>query len=437
MMNYKRTKMFRKLRLKLTFINVAIILALFVLLSGGIYYFSQMNMARHTDNLARRILHDIQTERISDLPPQKHLPPPQFMPGPPPLPGGDLPNRPLPGPPPEMSFFFVKTDTTGQIISSSGQQPDQNRLAALTRLALHSPAEQGTLTLDNTRYTYYRAPLTNPSGTLLLFRDLTQEINLQQVLFTSLLMVSLLCALLSFAASFFLANRAMIPIQEAWQQQRNFLSDASHELRTPLAVIQTNLAVVRQCPEETVASQNKWLDNIQEETACMAKLVEALLFLARADSSQQPMKKTAIDYTALLQKAVAPFEAVAAAKQVSLILTSIPELTGCGDEAQLKQVLGILTDNAIRHTPPGGEVRVTLAKSSGGIRISVTDSGEGIPPQHLEKIFDRFYQVDSSRNKGGAGLGLAIAKWIVENHEGTITIASTPQKQTAFTVHLP
>ncbi|HWR40194.1 MAG TPA: ATP-binding protein [Patescibacteria group bacterium] len=436
--------MFQKLRLRLTVINVAIILGLFFILSGGVYYLAQIDMTRHSNNLAQRLIRDIQTGRLKDLPGRNDFQPrgdapPKFIPGPP-LPAGDPNGGPGGGPPgpPEMSFFFVKTDTSGAITyQSSGQLLDTGSLARLVAQALQAEPEQGPLTLAGTHYTYFRAPLEDPAGTLLLFRDLTQEINMRQVLLTSLIVVSLVCALLSFGASFFLANRAMVPIQQAWQQQRNFLSDASHELRTPLAVIQTNLAVLRQNPEETVGSQSKWLDNIHEETACMAGLVDSLLFLARADSSQQPLNKVFLSFNTLLQRTVSPFEAVAAAKGVSLTLAEIAPLEGRGDETQLKQVFSILIDNAIRHTPAGGSIRLSAMKTADAVRVTVTDSGEGIPTEHLQKIFDRFYQVDTSRNKGGAGLGLAIARWIVENHDGSIAVTSIPGRKTSFIVEFP
>ena len=447
-MSYKRTRMFRNLRLRLTIINVVIMLGLFLLLGAGVYFFSQADMERRSTALAYRIMEDIRAGRLTDLP-RRHEPPPPAE-APLKIPPGALPHRPgaepgpaglpPPGPPgpPELSFFFIKLDSAGRILyRSSGSSLDTAQLSRLADAALEMDSALGPLELDGTRYTFFKTALEDPPGTLLLFRDLTSEITMRQTLMTALLAVGLVCSLLSFGASFYMANRAMVPIQQAWQQQRNFLSDASHELRTPLAVIQTNLEVLCQDPHETVGRQSYWLDNIREEAACMAALVDSLLFLARADSSQQPVNKGFFTFAHLLKRAVSPFEAVAAAKGVSLVLEAPPSLEGYGDELQLKRLFGILIDNAIRHTSAGGFVQVTAARTAGGVQIRVADSGEGIPAEHLEKIFDRFYQVDTSRNKGGAGLGLAIARWIAESHDGSIAAVSVPGRHTVFIVDFP
>ncbi|MDF2569122.1 MAG: phoR 1 [Sporomusa sp.] len=419
--------MFHKLRYKLTLINVSIILILFSLLIAGAYWFSQV-MSRRADALAQQIVSDIQSGLINDLPPRNE--PRPSPPSGPPL------GIPLP-PPPEPYFFFVKTSPTNAIIfQSSVQLLNEEGLAALTAQALQESANQGTIIFKQTNYAFLKAPLTNQSGTLVLFQDLTHERNLLRVVLIALLAVGLICSLLSFAASFFMSNRAMKPIKKAWQQQSDFLSDASHELRTPLSVIQINLDIVRGSPDDTVSSQSKWLDNIQEESKCMINLVDSLLFLARADSQQQPLHKQPFSFTTVLTRAVAPFEAVAATKGLSLEVAAAAAGNDYGDELRIKQVVTILLDNAIRHTA-AGTISVSLSQSDAKTQLSVTDSGEGIDPEHLTKIFDRFYQVDTSLHKGGSGLGLAIAKWIIESHDGTIDVTSTPRVGTTFVIQLP
>ncbi|MBP2661017.1 MAG: phoR 1, partial [Firmicutes bacterium] len=226
-------------------------------------------------------------------------------------------------------------------------------------------------------------------------------------------------------------------IKKAWQQQHDFLSDASHELRTPLTIIQTNLDIIKDSLDETVASQSKWLDNIQEESTCMKNLVNSLLFLARADSKQQSPNKQLFPFDILLSEAAAPFEAIAQQKNLSLEVHANRNTEVFGDKHQLKQVIAILLDNASRHTAPGGKIIVALSQTGNKLLLTITDSGEGMKPQHLERIFDRFYQVDESRNNGGSGLGLAIAKWIIESHGGSISVSSTPNVGTIFTILLP
>lgn len=429
--------MFQKLRLKLTLINVTIMLALFFLLICGTYFFAKIDITRHTEAISQRIAADIQTDRIHDLPQRPRYPnraqgeqPPGHPPDTPPL----IP----PGPPPGPNFFFVKTSPEGVIIFQSSNQPlDDNQLTVLTERAWLATAHQDTITLADTNYYFHKAPLNNPPGTVIVFHDLTQETNMLQLVLTTLLAVGLLCTVLSFGASFYMANRAMVPIRKAWQQQHDFLSDASHELRTPLTVIQTNLDIIKDSQDETVASQNKWLDNIQEESSCMRNLVNSLLFLARADSKQQASKRNYFCLNRAISEAAAPFEAMALQKNLLLKIDTGSALECYGDESQLKQVIAILLDNASRHTALGGKIAITLTQAAGKILLTVTDSGEGIDPAHLDKIFDRFYQVDKSRNQGGSGLGLAIAKWIIDSHGGSITVTSTLGAGTTFTIQLP
>lgn len=437
--------MFQKLRLKLTLVNVAIILALFLLLIVGVYHFSRMEMTRHSDTMAHKIVADIQAGVITDLPrnryPTESPPgpiarPPDSLPAPPP--GPNAPPDRLTAAPPGPGFFFVKTSPAGAITFQSSEQPlTAAHLEALTEKALQRKEEQGTIDLGQAEYAYLKAPLQTPAGTIVLFRDLSQETNMMQTVLTALVGVGIICSLLSFGASYYMANRAMIPVQRAWRQQKDFLSDASHELRTPLTVFQTNLEVIRDSPDETVSSQSKWLNNIQEVSVGMAKLIDSLFFLAQADSQQQLLNKEPFSFNTVLEQAVTPFEAVAAAKAVSLRVRVEEFIKGYGDPIRIKQVIGILLDNAIRHTPAGGEVTVSLSQADAVILLTVADSGEGIETEYLCRIFDRFYQIDKSRNKGNSGLGLAIAKWIVENHGGDIAVDSVPGAGAIFTVRFP
>ncbi|WP_371378284.1 sensor histidine kinase [Sporomusa aerivorans] len=434
--------MFQKLRLKLTLINVSIILVLFLMLIASAYWFAQINLNRHTRSLAQKLMTDIQAGKLTDWPPRRNIRdrapegPPGAGPAPvvPPLGPPDTPY----GGPPGPNFFFVKTNPAGAItFQSSGQPLDSANLESLAALVLEQSVPEETLAFGQTSYFYLKAPLANETGTVILLHDFTQENDMLRSILTALLAVGAVCAVLSFGASFFMASRAMIPIKRAWQQQQDFLSDASHELRTPLTVIQTNLDIVRASPDETVASQDKWLENIQEESLCMQNLVNSLLFLARADSNHQPLAKQNICLSTALIQAVAPFEAVAIQKKIHLAVDAPPFIEVYGDEARLKQVIAILLDNGLRHTPPGGNMLLVLSHTGSKTILTITDTGEGIEAEHLDKIFNRFYQVDQSRQKGGSGLGLAIARWIVESHGGSITASSTPGAGTTFTVEIP
>lgn len=428
--------MFHKLRLKLTLVNASIIFILFILLIFGAYVFSQFEMNRRADFMSRKMMADIQSGMISDLP-QRRGDWAEFSHESPRLP----PRAPmglLAGPPPGSHFFFINTSSSGTITFQSSDQPlSSDHLRVLTEEVLQTAALQGTVTFDQIPYSYLKSSLNSPNGTLVLFRDLSQELYMQRILLTALIVVGALCSLLSFGASFFLANRAMIPIQKNWQQQKNFLSDASHELRTPLTIIKTNLAIVRQSPDETVSNLSQWVDNIQEECIYMAELIDSLLFLARTDSQQQTLDKQLFVFNSALMQAAISFETLAVEKGLSFEVSDKVLVKCYGDEARIRQVIGILLDNAMRHTFVGGKVAVSLVKLDTNALLTVADSGEGIEPEYLDKIFDRFYQVDHSRHRGGAGLGLALAKGIIESHGGVISVTSVPGRGTTFKVRVP
>lgn len=408
--------MFSKLRLKLTLINATVIFILFVILISGTYYFSYGQITHRSETLANKIMTDIKSGIINNMPPRRNNE-----------------NHP-PGP----HFFFVKTSQTGAIIfQSSDTSLESDSLETIVKETLERDVSKGVVLLGQSEFSYFISPNPNEHGDIILFQDLTNENNMLRIQLTALLVAGIVCLILSFFGSYLMANRAMIPIQKAWLQQTEFLSDASHELRTPLAVIQTNLDIVLNNPNVTVESQHKWLLNIREESAQMAKLVDALLFLARADANQQYIQNRTFSLNAVLMQAVAPFEPVAERKGLSIQLSVKNNYTGYGDESRIKQVLSILIDNAIRHTPSGGKVSVQLTNDNDKTILTVSDTGEGIEPQYLDKIFDRFYQVDKSRSNGGAGLGLAIAKCIIESHSGIIDVDSTPGFGTTFTIQFP
>ena len=335
-------------------------------------------------------------------------------------------------------MFFIKINSNGDIIQNSPFTPlSHDQLSQLAQQTLHNGKSKDILFFNQIEYYYQITPAANQQDSFIIFQDFEHDRKLLRSLVTGLSITGVVCMIFSLFGSLFMANKAMVPIQKAWQQQKDFLADASHEFRTPLAVIQTNLEIVRDNPNETVGDQDHWLNNIYEETVCMTKLVESLLFLARTDSRQQLLNKELFLLDSAIITAAELFRPIATAKGLTLDLHIQEDLCYDGDEAKLRQVISILLDNAIRHTPSGGTITVTLKKNGPqGILLSVMDTGEGIPPEHIAKIFERFYQSDSSRSQGGTGLGLSIAKWIIESHNGTISAASTLGEKTTFTILL-
>lgn len=339
-----------------------------------------------------------------------------------------------------FEYFILKTDLTGNIILSLTDLPFQpDRLPQIVNTVLTGKSLRGEIKIMNQSYIYQITQNQSGQSLLISFASYDREKSMLGFLMLTLGLAGLIYLILAFFGGRFLADKAMAPIQKTWRRQQEFVADASHELRTPLTIIRTNLELVQGNPQETIENQEKWLGYIESETKRMSTLVDDLLFLARADSDALILEKTTFSLDQALRETTAPLESMANKKNIALITSydSIPAFAG--DENKIKQLTVILLDNAIKHTSPGGTVSIDLRKKASHAELIVSDTGEGIPREHLEKIFERFYRVDKSRSRaqGGTGLGLSIAEWITRSHNGTIKVSSDLSKGTIFTVDLP
>jgi signal transduction histidine kinase len=228
-------------------------------------------------------------------------------------------------------------------------------------------------------------------------------------------------------------NQTLERLERLFQAQQRLMADVSHELRTPLTAVRGNIDLMRRMGEADPES----LTIIQEEVDRMARLVGDLLLLARADAGGLPLQMTPIELDNLFFEVYQ--KVIVLSKSVTITITDIDQVRVMGDSDRLKQLLINLIGNAINYTPTGGEVRLSLSKTELWARIVVSDSGVGIPEKDLPHIFDRFYRVDKARSRaqGGSGLGLSIAKSIVEAHGGDIYVTSETGKGTTFAVALP
>src|SRR5258706_1257594 len=234
-------------------------------------------------------------------------------------------------------------------------------------------------------------------------------------------------------------NALVARLDAAFQEQKRFIADASHELRTPLAVLRGETEVALQQERES-AEYKESLALIKDEAERLSRIVENLFLLAREPVDAPSMIKEPVRLDGLITECVRAAHVLA--MQKGLLLTIDGELraiTVNGDDEMLKRMLLNLLDNAVKYTPPRGEISVGLRSQNGHARIIVTDTGIGIPVADQPRIFDRFYRVDKARSRalGGAGLGLSIARWIVEGHSGSLSVESAPDQGSSFTVELP
>jgi signal transduction histidine kinase len=235
------------------------------------------------------------------------------------------------------------------------------------------------------------------------------------------------------------AGRALRPAQLSWQRQQAFVADASHELRTPLALIRANAEVLLRSPERPVAENRDLVEDIVVEADHMSVLVTDMLVLARLDAGHLPLRREELDAGRLLKEFAARAGRLLDGRDIRIVVRTLPGITVFADRERIVQVLRILVDNAQRYVDAGGTITLRAQRMRGHVRLSVADTGDGIAPEHLERVFERFYRVDQARGRseGGAGLGLAIARGIVEAHGGRLILESRLGHGTTAIIELP
>ena len=257
-----------------------------------------------------------------------------------------------------------------------------------------------------------------------LFFDVTDYKTSLSNLRNTLLLIGVLALASIYIASFYVANRALRPVELAWRKQKEFVSNASHELKTPLAIIQVNAEVLAGSPEETLESQMKWLENIQLGSERMDELVNSLLMLTKFESAEQEVVRSVIDASQVVQSVYQSMEAIALEKGIDYQEQITKQVRLESNEQALRQLTMILVDNALKYTPTGETVTVALVERQRKTVLQVSNRGCPIPEEKIPYVFDRFYRGDPSRNHqdGGYGLGLAIAKAITEMLQAQISL---------------
>ncbi|MDQ0196858.1 sensor histidine kinase [Paenibacillus wynnii] len=340
--------------------------------------------------------------------------------------------------PPDRSVFFtVQTDKDWVLIDKNSKFDIDNEIYELAlQEAVSMNKDTGQFNLDGSHWTFNVQP--TDAGYMFVFLDVTdQQDILTNLIYTFAFVGSVMLIALFFTSRFF-ANRSITPVKEAFDKQKQFIADASHELKTPLAIINTNTDVLLSNSEDTILNQSKWLYYIKSETERMTKLTNDLLYLTQMDDSKANMIFSKFNISDTVEDIILTMEAVIFEKHIQLDYDIEPHLTVLGNSEQIRQVVMILLDNAVKYANPKGSLTLSLKKQQNDVILSVTNTGEGIAAEHLTRIFDRFYRTDASRarKQGGYGLGLAIAKSIIEQHKGKIYAKSVIGESTTFYVHL-
>lgn len=333
----------------------------------------------------------------------------------------------------ESPTYLVRIDAEGEGIFATairgGEESDTENAMSVAERAVEKRANYGRLGL----WRYYRQEAQDGTCVVVVM-DISQSMELasSRRLLISSIIVGAAGLLLLFLVSVFLSRFVTKPAEQTFNRQRQFISDASHELKTPLSAIAVNADVLA-----TEIGENKYLGYIQSETRRMDELVHQLLDLARADDGDRPLQKSQFDLSEALEQVLLPLESVAFEQAITYDLQLDQGVSYFGERESVQQVAVILADNALRHTPSGGAVRVSLRQRGEHPVLEVFNTGQGIAPQDLPHVFERFYRCDPSRTGDGSsyGLGLAIARAIVQAHGGQVRAESEPGTWARFWVN--
>ncbi|MEN6315412.1 MAG: ATP-binding protein [Clostridiaceae bacterium] len=417
--------MFKRLKTKLILINMLLISAVLIFATCAVYLMTKRGISQQSDML----MHSIAKEEklyIQENEPageDAELIRPQ---------NNNMEDRILTG------VFYAKIKPDGEILenSASAAYLRQNAGYAVKKAA-EGKELSGCIRLNSLNLKYIKVQ--KNYGFIIVFFDTSLEDSILSRLMYTTIAIGIISLALIFFVSLYLAGKAIAPVKSSWEKQNAFAADASHELRTPLAIVNSNLEIVMENDENIVRSQSKWLGNIQQEIKRMSKLVEDLLFLARADMHEDETVMDQFNVSNSANQIIEVFKPLLDKKSLSLLSNIQANVVARGNEGRIKQLLTILIDNAFNHTQSGGRISLDLTKSGDFYEIVVSDTGEGIPEKEIDKIFERFYRVDKSRSRsyGGSGLGLSIAQCIVKEHRGSILVHSEVGKGTEFRIRLP
>ncbi len=456
--------MFRRLRLRLTALYLLAALALVALVSGGTYqllayYFQsttdlalQYRLAREMQRLGAPLPARLEAadhewrasrSRLAGLPAPVNS-------------GGDREQEDESGEHAEQvedeapheedydgelaAIFVLPLSAQGQLLSDPALFGLPNLPEAeAAQAAQRSGSDWRTVRLDNgvrVRLLSYAVPNSTAPAVLQAGRALADQDRVLNQLLAGLLALGGASTVLLGAGSWWLAGRSLVPTQRAWEHQQTFVANASHELRTPLTLLRASAEVAQRTLPPGEADGRELLDDVLHECDHMSRLVEDLLLLSRLDAGRLALERSALALPELFAEVQRQVGRLAEARGVNLEADAPPQARALGDPTRLRQVLLILLDNALRHTPAGGSIALSAQARGRQVEIVVSDTGSGIAPEHLPHVFERFYRANGGEG-AGSGLGLAIAHALVTAQQGQIRIESEAGQGTRVTLTLP
>lgn len=408
--------MIKKLQRKFIFITMVSLLLVVLILLGAINGLNIYQM-EHRNNGAIKILSENQGkfpkfERKDE-------------------PGHDIPKQGFQMNPEtqfETRYFIVKSDEYGTI-----SEIDTGHIAAITaedaRNYAYTVLNEGKKSGYEGVYKY--AVVKQDNNYMLIFLDCRIQIQMaKNFLFTSI-GVALFTLFFTLILVSFFSKRAIKPIIESTEKQKQFITDAGHEIKTPISIISANADVL-----ELTGGNNEWIDSIRNQTTRLDKLIKNLLTLSRMEEMNVKASFSDFDLSKAVYETANSFKALVDMQEKEFIMDVQPNIKMHGEESSIQQLVSILVENAIKYSDEKGSIKVSLSYAKKRPKFEVYNTTEGIKTDNLNRLFDRFYRMDSSRSRetGGYGIGLSIAKSIVEAHHGKISAKSEDGKSLCFVV---
>lgn len=325
-----------------------------------------------------------------------------------------------------IEFFVIMADKNGKYTASANNEALTAEMAQQYIDSIMGEDEPVGMT-GNMGYCAEK----KSNGTLMVLTDRTSELYMMKKLKRITLIVGIISIIFISVAAYFLSGIIVSPLKVTFEKQKQFISDASHELKTPLTVISTNADVL-----EGEIGENKWLNYIQDQADRMNVLVNDLLSLSRLENNKRDFPRGVFNLSRAITNAALPFECQAFETNKNFVLNIEEDIYLNASEQHIKQMAGIFIDNALKYSKDGGTVRVSLTKEDNRAVLSVYNTGSGVREEDVDKLFERFYRSDESRARttGGYGLGLAIAKSIIDKHKFKVHIENQEGKSICFVV---
>lgn len=397
--------MLKKLRLKFILTNMCIVMAMLLVIFATVFHFTKTDLDRQGNAMLQSLAQSVRQPTSRN-------------------PGRDI----------QLPYFILEIYLNGDIRASGYTYfdlTDEALLQDLITQVFTAGKTEGKLP----KYQLLFKNVSSLGVSKLIFLDVSSHKATLATLVESCALIGLCSMVVFLVISILLARWAIKPVEKAWEQQRQFVSDASHELKTPLTVILSN-AELLQNPDCEPEHKAQFVQSIVTMSQRMRTLVESLLDLARGDNGNVRQNFEELDFSQLTEDALLPFEPMLFEKGLLLESNIEKHIAIRGSSAHLQQLIGILLDNAGKYACPG-IVSVKLMKQGRNhCLLTVSNPGAPIPKEALQRIFDRFYRADTARTGGSFGLGLSIAKSIAENHDGKIW-AQSNQTGNCFFIQLP